>query len=76
MPQRVLLTRANFADLVAGKVASVRLGRHDRLDIELTSGALDEFIDAWRRRAEQTGEPLDPPEAHEFLPTTKHRSQR
>jgi hypothetical protein len=74
MSSRVLLTRAHFADLVAGKIASVRLGRDDRIDIELTSGALDEFVDAWRRRAEQTGEPPDPPEAHEFLP--KRKAQR
>lgn len=73
MPQRVLLTRAHFVDLVAGKIVSARLGRHDRVDIELTAGALDEFIDAWRRRAEQTGEPADPPEAHEFLPKRKAR---
>jgi hypothetical protein len=73
MASRVLLTRAHFADLVAGKIASVQLGRHDRIEIELTSGALDEFVDAWRRRAAQTGEPPDPPEAHEFLPKRKAR---
>lgn len=69
MPQRVILTRAHFVDLVAGKIVSASLGRHDRVDIELSTGALDEFIAEWRKREQR-----DPPEAVEFLP--KHGGQR
>jgi hypothetical protein len=68
MPERVLLTRAHFVDLVAGKIVSARLGRHDRVDIELTAGALDQFIAEWRKREQREQRPADPPQAREFLP--------